>query len=508
MFRTMLIDGVRFDRVQRDGAGVVTGGPLHLQPAHLNDRSALVYRKPHFQRGSDVITDQRLTRVGGPVDVAGGWSDAGDYLKFTHTSAYNDVVLFASARELGSRRPAGLLREARHGLAWLRKMWDAKTRTLYIQVGIGSGNAAGTFRGDHDYWRLPQADDAKTGRLARYVAHRPVFRAAPPGHKLSPNLAGRLSAAFALAAQVDASRHATARARRELHTATTVYAMAATAQPPKPLITALPHAFYPEASWHDDMELGATEIALAARRLHQSARRYLADAARWARAYIAHDTGDTFNLYDTSALAHADLVRALRRAGDPTGLAVGRTALLTDLRRQIRSGVQHARTDPFRAAGDYDEFDVDSHTFGLIAMVGWYRRLSGDHRFDVFATEQRNWLFGANAWGTSFMVGEGSRFPQCMQHQIANLRGSLDGRPPLVVGAVVNGPNGKGVFDPGGLGSRQDGMRKCPVDGANDFARFDGRGSRFVDDVRSWMTDEPALDMTAAAIAAAAANLG
>ena len=87
------------------------------------------------------------------------------------------------------------------------KMWDAKHRTLLIQVGIGSGNRAGTFRGDHDLWRLPQADDRDTRHADRFVSHRPVFRAAPPGHPISPNLVGRVSAAFALAAQQDAGSH-------------------------------------------------------------------------------------------------------------------------------------------------------------------------------------------------------------------------------------------------------------------------------------------------------------
>jgi endoglucanase len=104
------------------------------------------------------------------------------------------------------------------------------------------------------------------------------------------------------------------------------------------------------------------------------------------------------------------------------------------------------------------------------------------------------------------MVGEGHRFPHCMQHQIANLRGSTNGRPPLDVGAVVNGPNSRSIFA-GGLGGYQDGMIKCPPGGSNPLRRFDGRGSRFVDDVRVWQTDEPALDMSAGAIAAAAATL-
>jgi endoglucanase len=93
-----------------------------------------------------------------------------------------------------------------------------------------------------------------------------------------------------------------------------------------------------------------------------------------------------------------------------------------------------------------------------------------------------------------------------MQHQIGNLRGSTNGRPPLDAGAVVNGPNGKDVFDSGGLGSYEGGMVKYPLSRHDSFAEFNGHGSRCVDDVRWWETDEPALDMTAEAIAAAGAN--
>ena len=203
LFGTLLRSGVLFDRNQRDGAGVVAGA-LDRRPSHLHDRHATVYAWPRMERGSDLITDHRLHPLGRPaVDVAGGWFDAGDYLKFTHSTAYNDVLLFTSARLLGHRAPAALTREARYGLRWLDKMWDARTRTLYIQVGIGSGNRAGTFRGDHDLWRLPQADDRDHRHLDRFVSHRPVLEAAPPGHRISPNLVGRVVASFSLAAQAD-----------------------------------------------------------------------------------------------------------------------------------------------------------------------------------------------------------------------------------------------------------------------------------------------------------------
>jgi hypothetical protein len=121
LYGRLLRYGVRFDQVQRDGASIVPG-PLHRKPSHLLDRSAQVYAWPRMERGSDLILDNDLRPVRGTVDVAGGWFDAGDYLKFTHSTAYNDVLLFGSARELGDRAPASLVAEARHGLAWLAKV--------------------------------------------------------------------------------------------------------------------------------------------------------------------------------------------------------------------------------------------------------------------------------------------------------------------------------------------------------------------------------------------------
>jgi hypothetical protein len=252
------------------------------------------------------------------------------------------------------------------------------------------------------------------------------------------------------------------------------------------------------------MELGAAEITLAAHRLGQPSARYLRDSAHWARGFIAEDNTDTLNLYDSAALADAALADAMRRV--PHGrLAVTRADLITDLRHQIRRGIDHARHDPFGAAESVAEFDANSHTFGLIATVAIYDRLTHSRRFRGFAGLERTWLLGGDPWGVTAMVGIGHRFPLCMQHQVANLSGSLDGTPPLDVGAVVNGPNGKDNFE-GGLGGFQTGMRHCTA-ASRRLDRFDGHKGRYVDDVRAWQTDEPALDMTGAAIIAVAAEL-
>jgi len=495
VYDKLVADGVTFYQTQRDGSTMVPG-PLDRQPSHLNDAHATVYATPHFESGgSDTITDSTLRAIGGPVDVSGGWFDAGDYLKFTHTAAYGDALLFASQRALGSAAPSTLETEAHFGESWLAKMWNQQTKTLYVQVGIGEGDSSGSFYGDHDLWRLPQADDGDKAKTDKYAAaHRPAFEAAAPGAKISPNLAGRVSAAFALAAQVDATANP-AQAATEYQAATSLYAMANTAKPPKKLVTALPWDYYPETTWHDDMEFGAAEIALASQKLGHDATPYLRDGARWAKDYIATDTGDTFNLYDTSALAHADLITAMRAAGS-VGLAVTTDDLIQDLKRQVQVGAARAAADIFHAGAVYTDFDADSHTFGLLATESLYQTASGDKSFAGFATEQRDWVFGANAWGTSFMAGEGTTYPMCMQHQVSNIAGAP------AVGAVVNGPNDPSNFE-GGLGDYQDGMTKCPTSG-DAYNVFSGHGSRYVDDVRSWQTSEPALDMTGTAILGAA----
>jgi hypothetical protein len=101
-------------------------------------------------------------------------------------------------------------------------------------------------------------------------------------------------------------------------------------------------------------------------------------------------------------------------------------------------------------------------------------------------------ILGANAWGVSLIVGDGTTFPQCMQHQVANLAGSLDGSPPILAGAAVEGPNG--ITATGTV----PGMRLCPANGVDVYAPFDGHhGAKFEDNVQNYPNVEPAIDLTA-----------
>ncbi|HMJ78280.1 MAG TPA: glycoside hydrolase family 9 protein, partial [Iamia sp.] len=207
----------------------------------------------------EILVGDGLEPTGGPVDVSGGWFDAGDFLKITGTTAYATVALLLAER--AAPATPGLAAEAELGLAWLDRMWDDETGVLYSQVGIGQGND--DVLTDHDVWRLPEDDDesdTEPGDAEHLVGHRPVFPANDPGEPISPNLAGRVSAAFALAAQRTAADDPDA-AARWLDRAVAVYE-AADADPGA-LVTAVPNDFYPEDSWADDLELAAAELAVA-----------------------------------------------------------------------------------------------------------------------------------------------------------------------------------------------------------------------------------------------------
>src|SRR5262249_49853748 len=138
--------------------------------------------------------------------------------------------------------------------------------------------------------------------------------------------------------------------------------------------------------------------------------------------------------------------------------------------------------------------DTTSHLAGLSVMAKEYAWLTGDRHYETLA---RRWLanvLGANAWGTSLIIGVGSTFPDCPQHQVANILGSLTGGAPILAGAPVEGPNSAASS------GRLAGMRTCPPGGGDRFRAFNGRGAVYKDNVESFTTVEPSIDLTAAAM--------
>lgn len=474
-------------------------------------------------------------------------------------------VSYAGNSEPGAPASSDFTMEALFGLSWLMEMWDDQSKTLFYQVDnsqdwdyYGEGNPSsatgicgGTYSTpyclitEYDIWTLPQAADnfsltydnlfpasASPPALNQpcyqystyYICNRAVFPAGPADSPISPNLAGRLTADFALCYQLNRTTNLTL-ANQCLQNAEDIFSLANTSFPdPAPsvnsgscsncLLTVIPFDGYPETVWDDDMELGATELYFAL----QSAggnlpsglpdtdpMDYLKRAAQFARNYInqVYNTGnsDTLNLYDVSGLAHFELYRAIKMAGNPSGLAVSQSGILAQILAQVNDAITQAGTDAWGFGDPWNGGDTTSHGGGLAVMASEAYYLTGSQTYNTYSQRWLANILGANAWGSSFIVGDGSTFPNCIQHQVANLAGALNGTSggtPILWGAASEGPATSatsGVIP---------GMILCPANGVDTFAIFNGNDGKYnpsqvtvyQDNMQSYSTTEPAIDLT------------
>jgi endoglucanase len=585
LYSGLLLNTLFFYETERDGAKYIPNA-LRTAPGHLKDESAKVFDTPPLDDNDDInnvppagpLVSANLPNI----DASGGWWDAGDYVKYVETTSYAEALMEIGVRDfpaqmgpgaranppippgsisyagnaVGAPDSSDFTNEARFGIDWLTKMWNPNTKTLYYQVsntqefnyyGYGTPtsanpNCGGTYASpyclitEYDIWTLPQADDdyQQSGDPAPcdvytvgFICNRPVYLNGPAGSKISPNMAGRLAADFALCYQIYRNQEPT-RANGCLKNAEEIFDLANLSYPdPAPsvdsgscstcLVTAVPFDGYPEDVWDDDMELGATELYFALKSacdeqqlpaglLHTDPEHYLKQATQFAANYITNvytpGYTDTLNLYDVSGLAHFELYRALEKAGNPPGLALTQAQVRAQFLQQVADAISQAQTDAWGYGNIWSSGDTTSHGAGLSVMASEAQYITKSSQYDLYSQRWLANILGANAWGSSFIVGDGSTFPNCIQHQVANLAGALDGSSggtPVLWGAAVEGPNN---YTTSGLVG---GMIACPANGEDTFKKFNGNDgphdpnaiTLYQDNVQSYSTTEPAIDLTA-----------
>jgi hypothetical protein len=111
-----------------------------------------------------------------------------------------------------------------------------------------------------------------------------------------------------------------------------------------------------------------------------------------------------------------------------------------------------------------------------------YERMTGDRQYRVLAAEARDWIFGRNPWGVSFVIGvpetgvAASR-PHHLFHKLKNH---------LPVGGLVDGPVYKDI---------NDSLKFAPF-GQDRFERFQSEIGVYHDCYHDFSTNEPIIDGT------------
>ena len=412
---------LRFFATQSDGR---ERSPSH-GPAHLND--ATVASGPH---------------KGERIDLTGGWMDAGDMIHFTHTTAFAAVALQAAGR-LDARNRSRLNAAADVGVRWLVKAHPAPDLFIY-QVGDLRDHEVG--------FRRPDADDRSSAPgIGRRFASPAV----------SADLAGKTAAALALAAD----RAGGAARAALLEQAEDWYAMGKKSRRAGPVVR---DGLYAGSSWRDDMAVGAAA-------LYRSTGRpaYLNDAVAYLRA---SSVAVPLGWDDVAALAAADLCGTL---GAPPAPEPARRFACSKLKAGGEAAVASAATNAFATPGPFGWGQTGANG-GAGAVAALAARAGAYPDGARVAAAARDWLFGRNPWGASFVVGFGP-VPARRPHHWAQKYTPGEPR-----GAVVGGPAPRASIVAQGF--------KPPS------SPFDTPQATYEDRTANYVTSEPAIDYTATSV--------
>ena len=234
--------------------------------------------------------------------------------------------------------------------------------------------------------------------------------------------------------------------------------------------------FYEEDNWVDDMELGAAELA----------RPHLPAALPGGGGDVcAPGAGDAVDGGGHGAALPVVPVAQQRALRD---LAAGRcggsgSAWWTYYREGL-SRVAARADNGFRMGVPFI-WCSNNLVASFATQAYLYRRMSGDESYREYEQAALDWLFGANPWGVSMIVGfpAGARVPLNPHSVVAHELGVQ-----AMKGGMIDGPVYASIYH--SLG----GIRLVEPD---EYAPFNTGSVVYHDDFGDYSTDEPIMDGTA-----------
>lgn len=230
------------------------------------------------------------------------------------------------------------------------------------------------------------------------------------------------------------------------------------------------------------MELGAAELYALT---HDRA--YLSQALAYAAAqpvqpWMGADTAEHYAWYPFLNFGHYELWR------------VGDAHVKRLMARYYLGGLQRVAQRACNAFHVGIPFIWVSNDLAIAyaTQAYLYRRMTGAARFTPFENGARDWLFGENLWGASFVIGVPPQgpyplHPQSIEHHLLHI---------FMRGGVVDGPVYRSVFE------RLKGIKLSRPD---EYASFNTGFAVYHDDFWDYSTNEPVMSTTADLIYLAAA---
>jgi hypothetical protein len=237
-----------------------------------------------------------------------------------------------------------------------------------------------------------------------------------------------------------------------------------------------------EADYADDMELAAAELYALTREPQ-----YLHDGLAYAamqpvKPWMGTDVAEHYEWYPFLNAGHYELWRD------------GDARVKSQMARYYREGLQRL------ASRAHNAFDVgfpflwvsNDLAIATATQAYLYRRMTGDDTFASYEAAARDWLFGENLWGTSFVIGvpAGGPFPRHPQ-SIENRRYGI-----VLRGGVVDGPVYRTVFES---------LKGIKLERPDAYAAFNTGFAVYHDDFWDYSTNEPVMSTSADLIYLAAA---
>jgi len=405
----VVVDGIESGPVvvRKDPYPAVLTSLLGIFDANADGREkSSLHRPSHLHDGRSRIRNG--STKGRVVDVAGGWMDAGDQLKFTVTIGYATTLLQLAARNQPSRARR-LHAAANVGVRWLLKAHPTD-RVFVAQVG---DTAADHNRGFRD----PTKDDSSKDPL---LSRR-------PSEVLTRSSRGADVAASAATALALAAQHASGHRKVRLVRAAKEWFVKA-----RWLRAPWRNCCYSQDTVRDDLAGAAVELWRATGRpaYRKAALGWLTDVTgNGKRGWRVAMDG-----YEMAGLPAAELCGVLGARAPQNDRVRNRACRI--LRAGGGDAMSNARGNAFGRAGPINWGSVRQNQNGsLVALLAGRAGLSGARATSLRAL---GWFLGANPWGVRFQAGYGVVHP----YHWAQRQG-----PNLPDGAIVGGPAPRAVVD-------------------------------------------------------------